>query len=142
MHLTYTLETITDAASLIRSALHDRTVVALHGEMGAGKTTLVKEICKLYNTTSVVSSPTFAIIHEYQTITEKKIFHIDMYRIENAEEAINAGVEETLYSGELCFVEWPDKAEKLMPPETMHVFIETIDIATRTLRVDQHENSF
>src|SRR5215211_5600042 len=100
-------------------------VFAFHGEMGAGKTTLIAALCREKGSTDALSSPTFSIINEYvyqNSGTEEKIYHIDLYRLKDEEEVVAAGVEDCLYSGALCLVEWPEKAPHLFDERTVHVF--------------------
>ena len=89
--------------------------LAFYGEMGAGKTTLIKAICNQLGVADTTSSPTFAIINEYATNHGCSIFHFDFYRINNISEAYDFGYEEYFYSGELCMIEWPEKIEELLP---------------------------
>ncbi len=122
MDLKFSLEEIHSVAKKFIEANADKKVFALHGEMGAGKTTFVHAVCKVSGVKDTVSSPTFSIINQY--ITENGIFfHIDLYRLKDEEEAMQAGVEDTLYSGSTCFVEWPEKAPSLFPAGTVHVKI-------------------
>lgn len=109
-------------------------VVALHGDMGAGKTTLVHALGEVMGIHEVVSSPTFSIINEYGW-EGGPVFHIDLYRLKDEEEAIQAGVEDCLYSGSTCLVEWPDRAPGLFPPETLHLFLEVVNTRARKLRI-------
>ncbi len=109
------------------------TVYAFHGNIGAGKTTFIHALCEALNVNDIISSPTFSIINEYKTKDAQTIYHIDLYRLKNEEEAINAGVEECLYSGDLCFVEWPEIAPGIFPDETLHVQISTIDEELRKI---------
>ena len=104
--------------------LGEQKVVALHGNMGAGKTTFISAVCRALGTMDHSSSPTFSIINEYRTGSGQKIYHMDWYRIKDVEEAINAGIEDALYSGNTCFVEWPEKAAFLLPVDTVHVWLE------------------
>lgn len=131
--MVYSLINIKDAAAVVCKELDQYKVVAFHGEMGSGKTTLISAICSLLGTVSDISSPTFSIIQEYMTTTGMTIYHIDLYRIKNVQEAIEAGVEETIYSGELCFVEWPEKAPGIFSENTLHVSINPVDEFTREL---------
>ena len=108
------------------------TVFAFHGDMGAGKTTFIHALCTVKGVTDTVGSPTFSIINEYR-YSGGKIFHIDLYRLKDEEEAIRAGVEDVLYSGEICLVEWPDRAPGIFPPETAEVWLEVIDPDTRKI---------
>ena len=120
-----------DAAEEILAALDGRNVVALYGPMGAGKTTLVREICTLLGSEDTVTSPTFALINRYNSAEGNAIFHFDFYRIERQEEAFDMGYEEYFYSGDLCLVEWPEKIEGLLPDDVMVVRIEPLDETSR-----------
>jgi tRNA threonylcarbamoyladenosine biosynthesis protein TsaE len=113
-------------------------VLAFHGQMGAGKTTFIHALCDVRGVKDVVGSPTFSIINEYLFIEngeEKKIYHIDLYRLRDEEEALQAGVEDCLYSDHLCLVEWPEKAPGIFPGNTIHIYIEAIDTQIRKLLV-------
>lgn len=101
------------ASSLLVSATHP--VWVLNGEMGAGKTTLVKAVCKALGVTDAVSSPTFSIINEYRTGDGRPVYHMDAYRLKSEAEAYSIGMDEYLESGSLCFVEWAEKVPNLMP---------------------------
>jgi len=107
-------------------------VFAFQGGMGAGKTTFIHALCTVKGVTDTVGSPTFSIINEYR-YPGGKIFHIDLYRLKDEEEALRAGVEDVLYSGELCLVEWPDRAPGIFPPETVVLKIEALDPDTRMI---------
>jgi tRNA threonylcarbamoyladenosine biosynthesis protein TsaE len=112
------------------------SVLAFHGQMGAGKTTFIHALCDVRGVKDVVGSPTFSIINEYVFIEngqEKKIYHIDLYRLRDEEEALQAGVEDCLYSDHICLVEWPEKAPGIFPENTFHIYIEVIDTQTRKL---------
>lgn len=122
-------------AKSFTAMLKNKTVVAFHGQMGAGKTTFIGALCRALGTHDVTGSPTFSIINQYNTSDGKIIYHMDLYRIKDEEEAINAGVEDALYSGNLCLVEWPEKAETLLPADTFHVVLTAIDETTRELSV-------
>ncbi len=124
-----------DVAEEIIAALNGRTVVALRGEMGAGKTTLVSAIAELLGAEDSVPSPPIALVAQYEG-TERRIYHFDFYRIENLREAYDFGYEEYFYSGDLCFVEWPERIEELLPDDVMTVTI-TVDSPTeRTFIID------
>lgn len=97
---------------------------AFYGGMGAGKTTFIKELCKILGSTDVVTSPTFSLINEYHTTNKFKIFHFDFYRIEDIEEVFNIGYEDYFYSDEYVFVEWPELVENLLPETMTKVRIE------------------
>ena len=132
MELIFSLDDIEIAAKKFLELLKDRTVVAFHGNLGAGKTTFIKAVCKQLDVKENVSSPTFSIINQYTTANNKTIFHIDLYRVKDDEEAINAGVEECVYSGDKCFVEWPERVS-ILPADTVNVFIESISESERKL---------
>ena len=136
MELTFTLDTIKDAAASLLQMTGSATVIALHGQMGAGKTTFVHAVCDIRKVKDVVGSPTFSIINQYiytEEGKEKKIFHIDLYRLKDEEEAIQAGVEDCLYSGHTCFVEWPERASGLLPEDAVHLDLVIVDSSTRKL---------
>ena len=126
-----------DAAGEILDSLEGRTIVALRGEMGAGKTTLIREICDRLGVADTVTSPTFAIINEYKDRGHRPVYHFDFYRINRIEEAFDFGYEEYFYSGNLCLVEWPEKIEQLMLAEgVMTVLIDVTGDDSRVLRID------
>ncbi|CAN5337062.1 tRNA (adenosine(37)-N6)-threonylcarbamoyltransferase complex ATPase subunit type 1 TsaE [soil metagenome] len=135
MVLLFTLNEIDKAANMFISSVEhaSHSVFAFHGNLGAGKTTFINALCRKYGVTGTISSPTFSIINEYKTVENKIIFHMDMYRLKDEAEAINAGVEEALNSGNLCFVEWPERAPELFHDETIHVYLEAINEVTRKL---------
>ena len=106
--------------------------------MGVGKTTFINALCDVKGVKDVVGSPTFSIINEYQydsEETKRVLFHIDLYRLKDEEEAQKAGVADALYSGNICLVEWPDKAPGIFPENTIHIYIEFINDSTRRLKI-------
>lgn len=111
-----------------------RTVYAFYGQMGAGKTTLIKQLCSEMGTDDVVNSPTFAIVNVYET-KQSEIYHFDCYRIKNIGEAIDLGAEEYIYSGNYCFIEWPEMIEQLLPDDTVRIEIKVEQNGTRKLLV-------
>jgi len=135
MELVFKLENIDEAAVKFIAATAGHRVIAFHGEMGAGKTTFIHAVCEAMGVKENISSPTFAIINQYATAAGKTIYHMDWYRIKDDEEAINAGVEDCLYSGNTCFVEWPEKARGVLPDDTLHVVITMIGDATRKIQI-------
>ena len=124
MDVLFTLPQIQSAAAAFLEAAKNTNVIALHGEMGAGKTTFVQAVCNELGITNTVSSPTFSIINEYTTAAGKTIYHLDLYRLKSVQEAIDAGVEDCFYSGNLCLVEWPEIAPSIFPDNTLHAYIE------------------
>jgi len=136
MEVIFTLEQIPDAASKLLSSATDHKVFALHGEMGAGKTTFIHALCEAMGIKDVVTSPTFSIINQYKTADGKAVYHMDLYRIKDENEAINAGVEDCMYSGDLCLVEWPEKAPGIFPENTLHMTISSVDDNTRKLKIN------
>ena len=129
------LEELDMVANEVLAALNGRTVVAFDAPMGAGKTTLISRIAAMLGAEDKVTSPTFAIVNQYEG-RDRRIYHFDMYRIERVEEALDFGSEEYLSSGDLCLVEWPEKIEQLLPEDTMVVRIEIIDEHTRRFTID------
>ena len=118
------LEDLPRAASELIESLNGHTIIALHGTMGAGKTTLIREIASQMGVVDNVTSPTFAIVNQYNTADDSRIYHFDFYRIEKVEEAYDFGYEEYFFSGDLCFVEWPERIAELMPDDTLNITIE------------------
>ena len=123
------LNELDKVAEAVVESLNGRSVVALDAPMGAGKTTLVSRIAAYLGAEDDVTSPTFAIVNQYEGM--RTIYHFDMYRIERVEEALDFGSEEYLSSGELCLVEWPEKIEALLPEDTMVVKIEILSDTAR-----------
>ncbi len=133
VQLTFSLQNIQQAAEQVWQQLQHYKVWAFEAPMGSGKTTFIHALCDVLGVTDAVSSPTFSIINQYQSADGKMIYHLDLYRIKDEEEAIQAGVEDVLYSGDLCFVEWPDKAADLFPDNTVYLTIEIVDTNTRRI---------
>lgn len=125
-----------EIARELLDALDGRTVVAFRGGMGAGKTTLIREIVAQMGATDTVTSPTFAIVNQYKSARGERIHHFDFYRIDDIREAYDFGYEEYFYSGELCLVEWPEKIEALLPDDVMTVRISVDDQTERTFDID------
>lgn len=143
MELIFNLQNIENAAREFIGYMQVYTVIAFHGNLGAGKTTFIKSICKALGVKENISSPTFSIINQYKTENNNTVFHIDLYRLKDMEEAINAGVEECMYSADLCFIEWPEKVSSILPADTVNVFIEAVDANTRKIIVNLPQlNSF
>lgn len=109
-------------------------IYAFHGNLAVGKTSFIRALCAIKKVKETVSSPTFSIINEY-SYPDGKIYHLDLYRLKDEQEAIRAGVEDCLYSGDVCLVEWPDRASGIFPKNTLGIFLEIQDEKTRKLRV-------
>jgi tRNA threonylcarbamoyladenosine biosynthesis protein TsaE len=134
MEVNFTLEQINKTAANLLVDTANNKVYAFHGEMGAGKTTFIHALCEAMDVVDVITSPTFSIINQYQTNSGQTVYHMDLYRLKDENEAINAGVEDCLYSGNTCLVEWPDKAPGVFPDETLHITISSVDDNTRKLK--------
>ena len=131
------LDHIHEAAREFIAAMGDNTVFALYGKMGAGKTTFVKALCQELGVEDVVTSPTFAVINEYRSdIAGELIYHLDFYRIKKLEEVYDMGYEDYFYSGALCFIEWPELVEELLPGNTVKVTIEELEDGSRKLTME------
>jgi tRNA threonylcarbamoyladenosine biosynthesis protein TsaE len=138
MEITYTLEQLPQTATAFWTIASGARVIAFHGNMGTGKTTFIHALCDARGVKDVFGSPTFSIINEYfflENSEQRKIFHIDLYRLAGANEAVRAGVEDCLYSDHVCLIEWPEKIATLLPPDTLHVFMEFVHDETRKLRI-------
>ena len=120
------LEGIAEAARSFIAQIGDRRVFAFYGTMGAGKTTFIKAICEALGVEDVITSPTFAIVNEYEISGNDslKVFHFDFYRIKRLEEVYDMGYEDYFYSGALCFIEWPELIEPLLPVDAVRVSID------------------
>ena len=134
MELRFTLNNIHDAASQFWQHYNVGKVFAFYGPMGSGKTTFIHALCDQKKVSSTVGSPTFSIINEYR-YPGGKIFHIDLYRLKDEEEVIRAGVEDCLYSGDICLLEWPERATGILPGNTVPVHIHVIDPQTRIIPI-------
>lgn len=126
MELVYGIDEIDKTAEMFLKSAKHKKVIAFSGEMGAGKTTFIHAVCRRMGVKGTLGSPTFSIINEYGS-DQGPVYHIDLYRCKNEEEAIRAGVEECLYSGHTCMVEWPSRAEGIFPPGTFRVSMYAID---------------
>ena len=131
------LETIREAAQQFIEAMGDSCVFAFYGKMGAGKTTFIKAICEELGVKDVINSPTFAIVNEYRSEeTCALIYHFDFYRIKKLEEVYDMGYEDYFYSGALCFIEWPELVEDLLPGDAVRVDITEEEDGSRTVTLE------
>jgi tRNA threonylcarbamoyladenosine biosynthesis protein TsaE len=118
------VEELPNVAKEILTTYADKKVFGFKGNMGVGKTTLIKAICAYLKVKDIVNSPTFSIVNEYFTTEDNSIYHFDFYRIKKIEEVMDIGYEEYLYSGNYCFLEWPEIIEELLPENIVYVSIE------------------
>ena len=114
----------------------DARVYAFHAPMGAGKTTFISELCRAMGTDDVTNSPTFAIVNVYETNQGNEIYHFDCYRLKDIREALDFGAEEYLYSGNYCFIEWPEIIEPILPNDTVYITINVLPNGDRQLTVE------
>ena len=135
MVVNFTLDHINDAVNALLPVLPERKVIAFHGEMGAGKTTLIHALCDFLGVEDAVVSPTFSIINEYLTSKNEVVYHMDLYRLHDEKEAVAAGIEDCIHSGNYCFVEWPEKAPGIFPADTVHCYLTYAADNTRKLKI-------
>jgi len=126
MEIVFTL----DELELVAQKVIDQQpskVILFHGEMGVGKTTLIKQLCKTLGVSSATSSPTFSLVNEYETIDNQVVYHFDFYRLKNEMEALDMGADDYFYSGNWCFIEWAEKIPSLIPDEHAVITIELVE---------------
>lgn len=129
------IDEIGAAAKEFVAAMGDRTVFAFYGKMGAGKTTFIKAVCEELGVEDVINSPTFAIVNEYVDGNGSPVYHFDFYRIKNMQEVMDMGYEDYVYSGNVCFMEWPELIENLLPDDAVKVVIEEEADGSRTVKL-------
>lgn len=129
------LDGIADAARQFVDAMGENKVFAMFGPMGVGKTTFIKAVCEVLGVQDTITSPTFAIVNEYRTDSGEQIFHFDFYRIRKVEEAYDMGYEDYIYSGAVCFLEWPELIEELLPDDVVRVTLTEEEDGTRTITI-------
>jgi tRNA threonylcarbamoyladenosine biosynthesis protein TsaE len=134
MEITFSLAEI-DAAAKQVLALPPKNIVLFHGQMGAGKTTFIKALAKQLGVTDMTGSPTFSLVNEYGTEDGKTLYHFDLYRLNNEEEAYDMGIDEYFYSGNLCLIEWPEKTPNLIPLDHTAITIKNLPDGRRQLTV-------
>jgi len=134
MNKNYSLENLAEIASLIIATAKNKTIL-FYGEMGVGKTTLIKEICKQLKVEDTISSPTFSLVNEYKTSKNISVYHFDFYRITNQEEALDMGIEEYLYNNDWCLIEWPQNVENLLPLESVEIHLATLENGQRNVQL-------
>jgi tRNA threonylcarbamoyladenosine biosynthesis protein TsaE len=134
MNKNYSLQNLSSIAAEIISSVKNKTLL-FYGEMGVGKTTLIKEICQQLGILDNISSPTFSLVNEYQTSKEEKVFHFDFYRIDEEEEALDIGIEEYFDSDAWCLVEWPENIENLLPLDAVQIHLSISDDEQRNIQL-------
>jgi tRNA threonylcarbamoyladenosine biosynthesis protein TsaE len=132
MEWTYGLSQIDEMARVFWKTFPDKKIYAFQGQMGAGKTSFIRSLCAVKKVKEMVSSPTFAIINEY-SYPDGILFHLDLYRLKDEQEALRAGVEDCLNSGAICLLEWPERAPGILPEGTLGIVLETMDEMTRKI---------
>lgn len=141
MNFNITLQNIDEVAQKFLEHIYkvypNQNCLAFYGKMGSGKTTFIKALCKQLGVTDTVASPTFAIINEYKTKNNSEVYHFDFYRINKIEEAYDFGYEDYFYSSNLCFIEWPELIEEILPENFIKIEIEENQNGTRTLFVEK-----
>jgi tRNA threonylcarbamoyladenosine biosynthesis protein TsaE len=129
------IDSINEAAGQILSAFPEARIVAFYGEMGAGKTTIIKELCKKTGVTDSMSSPSYSIVNQYNG--REVVYHIDLFRLKTIKEAFEIGIEEYLNSNKYCFIEWPEIIEPLLPTGTVKINIMVKENGTRELTFEK-----
>lgn len=129
------IENYPQAAREFVKLLDRGRIFAFYGKMGSGKTTFIKSICEELGVEDSINSPTFAIVNEYEDCNQNTIYHFDFYRIKSIEEVYNMGYEEYFYGDAICFMEWPELIEELLPEETVKVFVEETEGGARSVKI-------
>ena len=136
MNKTYNLQELPKIATQLIEQTSDK-ILLFYGEMGVGKTTLIKELVKQLEVDDTVSSPTFSLVNEYHSRKGEKIFHFDFYRIEHEDEALDIGIEDYFYNNDWCFIEWPEKVKNLLPLNAVEIYLSLNDDETRSIEIKQ-----
>ncbi len=134
MNKNYSLKDLSSVSSEIISSANNKTLL-FYGQMGVGKTTLIKEICKELGVVDNISSPTFSLVNEYQASKNEKVFHFDFYRITNEEEALDMGIEDYFYDNNWCLIEWPENIENLLPLDAVEIHLTILDEGKRNIQI-------
>ena len=132
MNIIFSIDQLNEVAQQI-IANNPKKVILFHGEMGVGKTTLIKQLCKTLGVTGATSSPTFSLVNEYKTANGELLYHFDVYRLKSESEALDFGIDEYLYSGNWCFIEWSEKIPNLLPDDYSEITIKISDNGNRHL---------
>ena len=134
MNINFSLDQLEDVAQKIIAEKPNK-VILFHGEMGFGKTTLIKQLCKSLGVTEATSSPTFSLVNEYQTIDNQTVYHFDFYRLNKETEAMDMGIDDYLYSGNWCFIEWAENIPNLIPEAHSIITIQLLADGNRLLEL-------
>ncbi|MFC4479715.1 tRNA (adenosine(37)-N6)-threonylcarbamoyltransferase complex ATPase subunit type 1 TsaE [Flavobacterium chungangensis] len=134
MNIVFSLDQIQEVAEQI-IASNPKKIILFNGEMGVGKTTLIKQLCKSLGVKDATSSPTFSLVNEYQTSNNQTVYHFDFYRLNKETEALDMGIDDYLYSGNWCFIEWSEKIASLLPEDTSTITIELLADGKRELKL-------
>lgn len=134
------LQALDRAAKEFVSLIGQARIIAVSGEMGAGKTTFIQSLCKALGVSQIVNSPTFSLVNEYFTFEGASIYHFDLYRIDNPEELFDIGYEDYFFSGSYCFIEWPEKAALLIPEDALQVEIKVLEDKARQIIIEYPES--
>ena len=132
MNIIFSIDQLEEVAKQI-IAQNPKKVILFHGEMGVGKTTLIKQLCKMLGVTGATSSPTFSLVNEYEADDNQLVYHFDFYRLNKEEEALDMGVDDYLYSGNWCFIEWAEKIPNLIPETHSVITISLLPDGKRSL---------
>lgn len=134
MNIVFSLDQIQEAAAQILAS-NPKKIILFNGEMGVGKTTLIKQLCKSLGVQDATSSPTFSLVNEYYTSDNQIVYHFDFYRLNKETEALDMGIDDYLYSGNWCFIEWSEKIANLIPEEHSAINIELMADGKRELKL-------
>ena len=134
MNQNYSLSDLPEIAKKIIASTNHKTLL-FYGEMGVGKTTLIKAICKALKVNDTISSPTFSLVNEYHTIHSEKVFHFDFYRITEENEALDMGVEDYFYNNNWCLLEWPENIENLLPLKAVKIQLSILKNGKRNIQI-------
>lgn len=137
MNVDYSIDELNDIAKKVL-ATSKHKILLFNGEMGVGKTTLIKELCKVLGSTEIASSPTFSLVNEYETNKGEIIYHFDFYRIEDEEEALDIGVEDYFYSNNWCLIEWSENIKNLLPLNAVNIQITAINNNLRNIQLTEN----
>ena len=136
MNKIYSLQELSAIAKEIILQSNNK-ILLFYGQMGVGKTTLIKEICRQLGVLDNISSPTFSLVNEYQTSTQEIIYHFDFYRIDDEEEALDMGIEDYFESQNWCLIEWPENIENLLPLDAVEIHLTLLDDGQRNIQLNQ-----